>query len=84
MKAIDGWKEKAIHSQHRYLGLLAALIAALGSAKTQTAFVSMVIIGVSLNFAFVQLALLILLGALLLKLQVYRLANVFLLVTTIG
>lgn len=83
LKSIDGWRHRVDLSQHKYLGILATLIAALGSAKIQTAIIAIFIIAVSVNFAFVQFAFLLLLGVLLLKLQIYRLANVFLRVTSL-
>ena len=78
LKSIDDWKTRAGYSQHKYLGMLSILLSALGAAKAETLVVSMFIVALSLDFAFAQLAFLILLGFLLLKLQAYRFANLFL------
>ena len=78
LKSIDSWKNKVHLARHKYIGLLAILFTAVGLAKTQTALISFFIIALSVNFAFVQFGLLVLLGFLLLKLQIYRLANIFL------
>jgi hypothetical protein len=81
LRSIDRWKQKVDLTRHKYVGLLAVLFTTIGFAKPQAALISIFIVAVSLNFAFVQFGLLVLLGFLLLKLQIYRLANVLLRLT---
>ncbi|MHB2037158.1 MAG: hypothetical protein ACYCPW_10520 [Nitrososphaerales archaeon] len=78
LRSIDSWKDRLDLTNCKYLGVLSILLMAIGYAKHQSAVVSLFIVGVSVHFAFVQFGSLLLLGFLLLKLQFYRLANVFL------
>ena len=78
LKSIENWKNKVHLANHKYLGALGILMLALGYARLQATVISMFIIGVSLNFALVQLGYLLFIGLLLLKLQFYRFANLLL------
>jgi hypothetical protein len=78
LKSIDSWKNRVNLAKHKYIGLLAFLLTAFGSAKAQSAIVSIFIIGVSVNFAVIQFGFLLLVGFLLLKLHFCKMANMFL------
>lgn len=78
LRSIDSWKDRLDLANRKYFGVLSILLMAIGFAKHQSAVVSLFILGVSVHFAFVQFGTLLLLVFLLLKLQFYRLANVFL------
>lgn len=78
LRAIDNWRDKVDLSRHRYLGLLSILVAAMGFASPSSAVISLFIVGASINFAFVQAGLFMLVGLLVLKLFFYRMANMFL------
>ncbi|MDG6924366.1 MAG: hypothetical protein JRN67_13875 [Nitrososphaerota archaeon] len=77
-RLIDSWKRRLDLTNHMYLGVLSILLMAIECAKRQSAVVSLLILGVWVHFALVQFGSLFLLGFLLLKLQFYRLENVFL------
>jgi hypothetical protein len=81
LRAIDSWKDRVDHGRHKYIGMLSLLLTALEVAKPSSAVISLFIVGASINFAFAQAGLLIFLGLLLLKLQFYRFANLFLRIT---
>lgn len=81
LRSIDNWKMKLDISQHRYLGSLAILVGAAGIAGIRGFIISLFILGVSVNFAFAQFGLFVLLGFLIIKLNFYRFANIFLRIT---
>jgi hypothetical protein len=81
LRSIDNWKNKVDLSRHRYIGLLSILIATMGFAGPLNAIIPLFIVGASINFAFVQAGLFLLVGMLVVKLFFYKVANMFLRVT---
>jgi hypothetical protein len=78
LRSIDSWRERLDHGRHRYFGLLSVLVTTLEFAKPSSAIISLFIVGASINFAFVQAGLFMFVGMLVIKLQFYRFANLFL------
>ena len=74
---MDKWREAVGDRYRRYVAGLYFLLIAVGFGR-QVALPVLITIGLSLNFFVLELASLIILGALFLRLQSYRLANLFL------
>lgn len=77
LKAIDGWKQRFDLRNHRFLALMSILILA-ASCSSEIFLLSLIIVGFSIHYAAMQFAVLVMLGALSVKLSMYRFSNILL------
>ena len=74
MREADKWKESVLTRSRRFVASLSFLLVSVGYGK-RLVIPIMIVLGLSVNFAFLQLASLIVLGVMLLRLHSYRFAN---------
>jgi hypothetical protein len=77
LRAVDKWKEAVSTRYRRYVAGLYFLLIAVGFSR-QVALPILITIGLSLHFFILELVSLVIFGVLFLRLQSYRLANLFL------
>ncbi|MDG6925512.1 MAG: hypothetical protein JRN09_03065 [Nitrososphaerota archaeon] len=77
MKQVDEWKDLVLMRYRRFISSLSFLLVSVGLSR-QLFLPTFFTVGLSLQFAFLELGSLIVLGALILKLNSYRLANLVL------
>ncbi len=73
MRQVDKWKEVVSTRYRRFVASLSFLLISIAGGRLL--FSILIVIGLVVNFAFLQLASLVVLGALLLRLHSYRFAN---------
>lgn len=73
MREVDKWKEVVSSRYRRFVTSLSFLLVSIAAGRLL--FSILIVVGLIVNFAFLQLASLIVLGALLLRLHSYRFAN---------
>jgi len=81
LRQVDRWKEMVTMRYRRYIGSLSFLLISVGFSR-QLLVPTFFTLGLSLSFAFLELASLLVLGAFLVKLHSYRFANIILRATS--
>ncbi len=78
LRSIDQWKHNLRLRNHKFLGGMSVLLLAFGMAKKEIGVLLLLILGLSVHFAAVQFASLVLVGFFIAKLNFYRFANLLL------
>lgn len=78
LRSIDNWKKRFDLRNHRFLAAMSVLILALSCSNGEVLFLAFLIFGISIHYAAMQFAALILMGFLWAKLGMYRFTNIIL------
>jgi hypothetical protein len=78
LRSIDNWKKRFDLRNHRFLAAMSLLILAASCSSGDVLILAFIILGVSVHYAAMQFAVLMLIGFLSAKLHMYRLTNTIL------
>ncbi|MGI0078547.1 MAG: hypothetical protein ACRECH_02885 [Nitrososphaerales archaeon] len=78
LRSIDQWKHRLRLRNHKFMGGMSVLLLGFSAARKEVGMLLLLVLGLSVHFAAVQFASLVLVGFFIAKLNFYRFANLFL------
>jgi hypothetical protein len=78
LRSIDNWKKRFDLTNHKFLAAMSILVLAASYANGEVFILALLILGLTIHYAAVQFAALILIGFFAAKLTMYRFSNIVL------